>query len=209
MPELTRKQKREIRRIKRREKIRKVKEGIKKEARENFQLNMPNIATLSRLILTFLVVYMIFSGYSRIAIAIVFVIAALTDTLDGTLARRFNMKSQVGARLDQVIDRIFTLMIVIALVIYFIIGKIADKNLILMLFLISSREILGTAGLAIRIVLNKDPYQVKYIGKLTTLVQSITLFFIIAGFSFSIYFAILTCIIGILAGFDYLKDSVS
>lgn len=200
---------REERKARRRKRIKEVKENIKKEARESFQLNLPNIATLLRLVLTFLVIYMIFSGYSRIAIAIVFAIAALTDTLDGTLARKFNMKSPVGARLDQVIDRIFTLVIVIALVIYFINKNIADKNLILMLFLVCSREILGSAGLAIRIILNKDPYQVKYIGKLTTLVQSTTLFFIIAGFSFSIYFAILTCIIGILAGFDYLKDSVS
>lgn len=193
----------EARKKRRKEKIKKVKEELKSE----FKLNAPNTITLFRLILTFFIVYMIFSGYSRLSIAIVFAIAALSDALDGFVARKFNQTSSSGGRLDQVIDRIFTVIIVLALVIWAMKENIVDKHFVIMLFLISSREIIGLAGIVIRFVRNKDLYEVRYIGKLVCWFQGVALFFIIAGFSFAIYFAILACGIGIISGFDYLKRS--
>jgi phosphatidylglycerophosphate synthase len=138
--------------------------------------------------------------------AIVFVIAALTDYFDGITARKFNQKSFIGARLDQVIDRIFTVTVVIALIIYFATVN-PDKKTVLMLFLVCSREIIAFPGNIIRVVRAKDLYEVRIIGKITNWVQGIALFFIIAGFNFAIYFAIVACIVGIISGFDYLKRS--
>lgn len=182
-------------------------EKVKKEVKEGFRLNAPNALTLLRLVLTFLLVYLIFSDFSRIFIAIIFAFASLSDALDGWVARKFNQTSVMGARLDQVIDRIFTITIVIALVIYFSIGGIADGNFVLMLFLASAREIVGFPGLFVRFLRNKDFYEVRYVGKITCWFQGAAFTSIIAGFNFSIYLAALACLIGIYSGFDYLKRS--
>ena len=177
---------------------------VKKEIKEDF-FNVPNTLTILRLFFAFIAIYMLFSGYARIWVAIIFGIAAITDCLDGYFARKLKQTTSIGARLDQVTDRIFTTMITVALLFYFLKYNI---NGILMLVLISSREIVGLPGLIIRMVRNKDVYTVKYIGKITMWVQSFAIAFIIAGFSFSMYFAIATCVIGTLAGFDYLRDSL-
>jgi len=184
----------------------KVKE-VKQELKQEFKLNIPNIITLFRLILTFFIVYMIFSGFSRISIAIVFVIAALSDALDGFVARKFNQTTIIGARLDQVIDKIFTLAVVISLVISHLMGNFKEENFMIMLFLLMSREIIDFPALIIRVIKNKDLYEVKYIAKITTFLQFATITSIIAGFSFSIYLAILTCFLGIVCGLNYLRNS--
>ena len=56
---------------------------------------------------------------------------------------------------------------------------------------------------------NKDPYKVRYIGKVTTFIQSIALGAIILQVNWAIYLAVLTCIVGVVAGFDYLRYSLS
>lgn len=187
------------------------------EIKKEIILNVPNTLTLLRLVLIFVFVYMLFMDYSRISILIIFSIAALTDWFDGYFARKLNQKTQIGARMDQVIDRVFTGGIVLALIIFVIINNqmtesifsLSTTNIFLLLFLSTSREIIGLPGFIITLIRNKDPYQVRYIGKLTTFVQSITLGAIILGVSWAIYLAIPTCIIGIIAGFDYLKYSLS
>ena len=194
--------KRKERRVRRKEKIRKAKEEIKKE----FKLNAPNILTLLRLILTFFIVYMVFSGYSRISIAMVFAITALTDWFDGIVARRFKQTSFIGARLDQVIDRIFTAVVFLIFLIYALTNNNNDK-LLIMLILVVSREIVGLPGIVVRVIRQKDLYEVLYIGKITNWIQGIAFTLIIADFSFALYPAIIAGLVGIYSGFTYLKHS--
>lgn len=180
---------------------------IKEEIKEEFFFNVPNSLTMLRLFIGGFVIYMLFSGFSRVVTALVFVVAALTDMLDGYFARKLKQTTRVGARLDQVVDRIFTVTIVVALLLWFFYTDITEKNFIFMLFLILSREIIALPGVLVRIVRGKDLYDVRYIGKLACWPQGFALTFLIAGFSFTIYFAVLTGIIGLIAGFDYLKRS--
>ncbi|MDO8623343.1 MAG: CDP-alcohol phosphatidyltransferase family protein [archaeon] len=186
--------------------LRKNVKRVKNEIKDEVFLNVPNTLTMSRILFAFIAIYMLFSGFSRWWVAIVFAIGAITDFFDGFFARKLKQTTTVGARLDQVIDRVFTVIIVFALVFYFI--KYDQKG-ILSLLLISSREIIGLPGFLIRIIRQKDAYKVKYIGKITTFVQSVAIGLIIVGFSWSVYFAVATCLVGILAGFDYLKDSLN
>lgn len=71
-------------------------------------LTLPNLITLGRLLLVpcFLVASM--RGMWTTAFAI-FVAAAVSDILDGMIARRFNLRSRIGAILDPAADK--TLMI--------------------------------------------------------------------------------------------------
>ncbi len=188
------------------EKVKKKFKKVQKEVKEEFRFNVPNLITLSRLVLAFVFVYMLFTGANKWALVIVFAIAAASDWFDGYFARKLKQTSAIGARMDQVIDRVFTALIVIPLLVKFLLDK--DINWIIQLLLISSREIIGIWGLVIRTIINKDAYKVKYIGKVTTFVQGVALGLIIIQWQYSIYSAFITCIVGSLAGLDYLKDSL-
>lgn len=72
------------------------------------RINLPTWLTLFRVgLLPVMVVvfYLPFPGHN-ITAAIVFVLAALTDWLDGYLARRMNLTSAFGAFLDPVADKL-------------------------------------------------------------------------------------------------------
>lgn len=69
-------------------------------------LNLPNAITLSRFVLALVLFTLIsFNGYWQTA-AIVFVVAALTDFLDGYLARKYGQVTVLGRILDPFVDKI-------------------------------------------------------------------------------------------------------
>ncbi len=86
------------------------------------KLNIPNILTLLRLFMipVFVGLYYMPWKWSFIAAAILFVLASLTDALDGYLARKLNQSTPFGAFLDPVVDK---LMVATALVVL-----VADLN---------------------------------------------------------------------------------
>ncbi|MFN8707326.1 MAG: CDP-diacylglycerol--glycerol-3-phosphate 3-phosphatidyltransferase [Planctomyces sp.] len=69
-------------------------------------LNLPNLITLSRLILAFLLFALIAAGGWWITSAVLFVFAATTDALDGYLARRYGQITVLGRILDPFVDKI-------------------------------------------------------------------------------------------------------
>jgi CDP-diacylglycerol--glycerol-3-phosphate 3-phosphatidyltransferase len=77
--------------------------------------NIPNLLTLLRIALipVFVVIFYIPVPWARPVCAAVFGIAALTDLIDGWLARRWDQTSPLGAFLDPVADK---LMVAVALV---------------------------------------------------------------------------------------------
>lgn len=77
--------------------------------------NIPNLLTLVRIVLipVFVLVFYAPTAWSGILSAAIFGLAALTDWLDGYLARRLKQLSVFGAFLDPVADK---LMVAVALV---------------------------------------------------------------------------------------------
>jgi len=75
---------------------------------------IPNSLTLLRLLLTVPIIVLGAQAKLEAALAL-FIAAALTDALDGYLARRWNAVSGLGAILDPICDRIFTLALFSAL----------------------------------------------------------------------------------------------
>jgi len=75
----------------------------------------PNLLTLLRigLIPVFVVVFYAQATWARPVAALIFAVAAITDWLDGHLARRWEQTSPLGAFLDPVADK---LMVAVALV---------------------------------------------------------------------------------------------
>lgn len=77
--------------------------------------NIPNQLTLLRIgmIPVFVVLYYLPWGWSHIASAAIFGLAALTDWVDGYLARKMSLETPFGAFLDPVADK---LIVVVALI---------------------------------------------------------------------------------------------
>ncbi len=71
-------------------------------------MNVPNILTVSRIIMipVFVVAYYLPVSWSGIACGLLFSLAALTDWLDGYLARKLNQSTPFGAFLDPVADKL-------------------------------------------------------------------------------------------------------
>ncbi len=78
-------------------------------------MNIPNSLTILRIILipVFVLVFYLRFDWSNIAACIIFSFAAITDLLDGYLARKLGQISKLGEFLDPVADK---LMIAVALV---------------------------------------------------------------------------------------------
>jgi cardiolipin synthase (CMP-forming) len=83
-------------------------------SRETTELSIPNIITLARIILVPIIIWAIASNQMEIAFAI-FVIAGVSDAVDGFLAKRFNMASELGALLDPLADKALLVSIYVAL----------------------------------------------------------------------------------------------
>lgn len=82
------------------------------------KLTLPTALTLGRILLLPVLVVLFYIPYewSRPAAALVFLVGALTDWLDGYLARRLDQQSAFGAFLDPVADKIMVAIVLVMLV---------------------------------------------------------------------------------------------
>lgn len=79
-------------------------------------MTLPNLITIARLILVPLVIVMIVNGRWDEAFFL-FVAAGVSDAIDGFIAKRFDMKSELGAYLDPLADKALIVSIYITLAI--------------------------------------------------------------------------------------------
>ena len=139
-------------------------------------LNVPNLITLSRIIMIPFIVAIFyfpddmvsFSAKNMVA-TVIFVFAAVTDWLDGYLARRLNQTSAFGAFLDPVADKLF---VVGALIVLLFLGR-ADPLVALIIIgreiaISALREWMAKVGQAKSVA-------VAFIGKLKTVVQMVAI----------------------------------
>lgn len=77
-------------------------------------LSIPNLITLGRVIIIPLIFWLLVSGQTRGAF-LLFVLAGITDAVDGWLAKRWNMQTELGAYLDPMADKLLIVSIYVAL----------------------------------------------------------------------------------------------
>jgi len=89
-------------------------------------VNLPNFLTLFRILLipVFVVVFSSPTPGRSLAAAIVFAVAAITDLLDGYLARRRSQVTKLGRLLDPIADKLLVLSALILLVQYDRVGAL-------------------------------------------------------------------------------------
>jgi cardiolipin synthase len=77
-------------------------------------LNLPNLITVGRVILVPVVFWLLITGQTEAAF-IVFIVAGVSDAVDGYLAKTFNWKTELGAYLDPLADKLLIVSIFLAL----------------------------------------------------------------------------------------------
>lgn len=77
-------------------------------------LNLPNIISLIRVILVPVIIYSVLQSKFGTALGF-FLVAGISDALDGFIARRFNMRTELGATIDPLADKILIIATVLAL----------------------------------------------------------------------------------------------
>ena len=84
-------------------------------------MNIPVFVTLSRIFLALFVIFplTIVYGPTSLFVGLVFVLAALTDFLDGYLARILNKKSAFGALIDPFADKVLTMSSSVGLIFFY------------------------------------------------------------------------------------------
>ncbi|MCX8158987.1 MAG: CDP-alcohol phosphatidyltransferase family protein [Candidatus Pacearchaeota archaeon] len=175
-------------------------------------INIPNIISILRIILTFVIIYFILMNFSRISIAIMFIIAMITDALDGQIARRFKMKSEIGRKLDMIADRFLVIGVILFILMEHSITKSLTNYEFVQFLLIMTREIVAFPFAIIALASGNAFPKVRIIGKATTVLQGISFPMILLSSDYvifskiSIFFSILTAISGLISGFKYIKD---
>jgi cardiolipin synthase len=77
-------------------------------------VSIPNLITLARILLVPVVIWAISSGEMQIAF-LLFLAAGISDGIDGFLAKRFGMTTELGAYLDPLADKAMIVSIYVAL----------------------------------------------------------------------------------------------
>ena len=149
-------------------------------------MNLPNKLSLMRIILVpFILLFMLpihigswcptawnefISDYGMIVAAVLFVIASVTDLIDGKIARKYNLITNLGKFLDSLADKMLVISVLIALVDT---GRISSVWVIIIAF----REFAVT-GIRMLASAKGVVMAAKMIGKIKTVTQMIAITFL-------------------------------
>ena len=164
-------------------------------------MNIANKVTMIRLVLipVFVVCFYIYGTSYNIA-AIVFLVASLTDALDGHLARSRNLVTNFGKFVDPLVDKVLTIAAFIVLVETKVIPAWAVIIIIARELIITGfRTLAADMGITIA---------ASVWGKAKTISQMVTLVMLLLNNQtlnkFGIYIFYLAVILTVISGWDYL-----
>jgi cardiolipin synthase (CMP-forming) len=141
------------------------KSGLRR--RPKLTINIPNLLTVLRILITPLFVILLIRGLHGYAL-LVFILAGVSDGLDGLIARMFNQRSDLGAILDPIADKLLLSAAYVSL------GVLKDIPGWLTVVVIS-RDVLIVTGIAV-LTFTEIPFDIRptLISKWTTLLQILT-----------------------------------
>jgi cardiolipin synthase (CMP-forming) len=144
------------------------------------RVSIPNIITLGRILLVPIVVWAIASSQMEIAFA-AFVIAGVSDAVDGFLAKRFGMTTELGAYLDPLADKAMLVSIYVALGII----EAVPRWLVI---LVVSRDIMIVGAVILSWLFDKPiPMKPLMVSKINTVAQVALAALVLASLAFGFH----------------------
>ncbi|MEI6850200.1 MAG: CDP-alcohol phosphatidyltransferase family protein [archaeon] len=174
--------------------------------------HIPNLLTISRIILTFVVVYFIFTRKHIYTIVAVFAIAALTDFFDGYLSRKFSWQSEFGRQADMIADRFLWIGTALAFFVSYGIFEKLDWEHGLQLLFIMSREIISAPFALISFFAGKPIPHARNIAKWTTFLQGFAIPALILSTIYPVWsylswpLSLVIAVTGFISAMHYMND---
>jgi cardiolipin synthase len=166
-------------------------------------MNLPNLLTLTRVLLIPLFVIFIINKYFDWAL-LTFAVAGITDGLDGLIARLTHQRTELGTYFDPIADKLLLSAAFISLAIIEMIPS-------WLVVIVITRDVIILVGLLVMILTSYHPeINPSLLSKTTTTFQIVTILFVLLTWYFptlkqlstiAIYG---TAIITILSGFQYI-----
>ncbi len=183
-------------------------------------MNLPNKITMIRIIATPVFLFFLVPGWfgqflgldnwGRYAATVIFVLAALTDMIDGKIARKYKLVSELGKFLDPIADKLLVTSALIAFL-----WTDPEKISVWAVFIIVAREFI-VSGLRLVAAAQGVVIAADKLGKLKTVVQIAAIVVILINdFPFSLITTIsvgkilmdLAVILTIVSGINYMQKN--
>lgn len=173
-------------------------------------MNLPNKFTLARLLLTpiFVLSILYYNRGDNLFLTnlplIIFLIAIMTDAVDGFIARRYHQRTSLGIVLDPIADKF--LLIVVFITLAFTKTIPADFRIPpWVLIIVLTRDIFILLGASIiYFIFEYVEFKPSIIGKVTTVFQMATVLSILLRFPYSHIIWTMTAALTVLSGIHYL-----
>ena len=170
-------------------------------------MNFANKITISRIL--FIPFFIAFILYSEWKLALgVFILAAVSDAIDGYLARISKQRTELGKILDPIADKLLILSAFICLSVAKGLSPAVKPPLYVPIIIISRDAIIVLGAMLIYFIKGRLEVRPTLISKITTFLQMVTVISILLGFTFSPILWNIAVGFTILSGIDYIiKES--
>ncbi len=169
-------------------------------------MTLPNLITIARIFLVPAIVWLLFN-HDYLWAFVLFLVAGLSDALDGFLAKQFNLRSELGAYLDPLADK------VLLVAIYVVLG-IFEHLPAWLVIMVVSRDVAIVGAVMLSWLLDKpvemDPHMV---SKANTVMQIVLVVLVLGGLAFARLpeglVSVTTAVVGLLTAASlavYLRD---
>jgi cardiolipin synthase len=157
-------------------------------------VTLPNLITIGRLFLVPFTVWLIVKGESATAFWI-FILAGVSDAVDGFLARQFNLRSVLGSYLDPLADKVL-------LVSIYVTFAVLNEIPLWLAILIVSRDILIIGAVMLAGMLGQPvEMRPRIISKANTVAQIVLAGLVLADLAYPINLMMMRNLVVILVGF--------
>jgi len=156
---------------------------------------LPNLITIGRILLIPLFLYFLLTIQPVFA-AVLFLLLSLTDTLDGFLARKFGLESDLGKFLDPIADKILVISALIGLL------EIRFIPAIPVILIVARDLIVSAVRLSAAkegLVIAASPW-----GKAKTVLQVLAIFMLILNLPYAVPVLWFSVLLTLVSGVDYL-----
>ena len=167
-------------------------------------MNWANRLTILRIVLV--PVFVLAILYHRLDIALgIFILAAITDGLDGYIARSRNEITTLGKTMDPIADKLLIVSAYLSFSLVRGLPEYLNMPIYVPLIVISRDVIILLGAMIIHLIRGSVTIRPTVLGKITTFFQLLTIILMLMRFIHSSWLWNITVVLSILSGLDYIR----
>ena len=148
-------------------------------SQDNVKLNIPNVISLFRLLLVPVAVWLIIHKYHSAAFWI-FVAACISDAVDGYIAKKFDLQTELGGFLDPIADKALLMCVFVTL------GQAGLISTWLVILVVFRDALIVCGALLYHLLYQNLAIQIHLVSKINTTLQFILAALVLGEVAFSV-----------------------